>query len=71
MMSEKVKTLADGLIEELKRNRELLGQYKSIGAPGILGAAMIEQAIRRADKAIIEGDPVAMLQIYETLKENQ
>lgn len=64
-------TLADGLLEELKRNRELLIQYRSIGPNGMFGATMIEQDIQKAERAVVEGDIVAMLRLYETMKENQ
>ena len=64
-------TLADGLLEELKRNRELLMLYKQIGPNGAFGAAMIEADIQRAEKAMVEQDIVAMLQAYEKLKESE
>ena len=54
--------------KEQARVRELLTQYKSIGAPGAFGATMIEQALRRADQAAISGDVVAILRSYEELK---
>jgi hypothetical protein len=66
-----VETLADGLLEELKRNRELLSQFEAIGAPGMIGASMIRQDIEYAEKAMVEGDTIAMIQVYKTLKENQ
>ena len=66
-----VENLAEGLQKELKRNRELAGMFKSIGPNGMFGAAMIEQDIQAADKAITEGDVVAMLRAFNKLKENE
>lgn len=62
-------SLAEALPKEMARCRELLGQYRAIGPSGMFGAAMIEQDLRRADKAVMEGDVVAMIQVYEALKE--
>lgn len=53
---------------EQARVRELLTQYKAIGPAGAFGAAMIEQALRRADQATISGDVLAILRSYEELK---
>ena len=61
-------TLGGALPKEQARARELLGMYKGIGPAGQFGAAMIEQALRDADKAVISGDPVAMLRAHEKLK---
>lgn len=53
---------------EQARVRELLGVYKQIGPAGMFGAAMIEQALQRADQAAISGDVVAVLRSYQELK---
>lgn len=50
------------------RARELLQQYKEIGPVGRFGAAMIEQALQRADQAAMSGDVVAIVRSYEELK---
>jgi hypothetical protein len=63
--------LIEGLIEQMNRNRELLDAYKSIGTPGTFGAAMITADIHAAEKAMGEGDTIAMLKCFATLKENQ
>ena len=60
-------SLGDEFPKEQSRVRELLGFYKTIPA-GAFGAAMLEQALRRADEAAISGDPVAILRSYEELK---
>jgi hypothetical protein len=62
-------TLADKLPEEMARVREVLGHYKEIGPAGMFGAAMIEQSLRAADKAVMSGDLVAMISAYQDLKE--
>lgn len=62
-------TLGDALPQEQARVREVLGYYKEIGPAGAFGALMIEQALQRADKAVMSGDLVAMLAAYKELKE--
>jgi hypothetical protein len=63
--------LAEGLVEELKRNRELLKCYEQIGPEGMFGASMIALDIKKAEEAIMNGDTIAMLVIFETLKNNE
>lgn len=64
-----METLADALPKEMARVREVLGHYKEIGPAGMLGAAFIEQDLRAADVAVMNGDVVAMLRAFNTLKE--
>ncbi len=66
--AEPVTTLGDALPKEMARVREILGEYKAIGPSGAFGAMMIERDLAAADRAVISGDLVAMLQAYETLK---
>ncbi len=61
-------TLADALPKEMARVREVLGHYKEIGPAGMFGAAMIEQDLRTADRAVMSGDVVAMLRSLKTLQ---
>ena len=63
-----MKSLGEALPEEQKRVREVLGHYKEIGPAGLFGAAMIEQALKFADKAVMENDVVMMMKAYEDLK---
>ena len=63
--------LMDGLLEELKRNRELVLQYGAIGPAGAFAKAAIMQNIAHAELAISNDDVVAMLRIYSTLRENK
>lgn len=64
-----METLADALPKELARVRKVLGYYKEIGPAGNFGAAMIEQSLINADKAIISGDLALMIIAYKNLKE--
>lgn len=64
-----METLGDALPKELARVRTVLGHYKAIGPAGAFGAAMIEQSLAAADRAIISGDVAAMAAAYKDLKE--
>jgi hypothetical protein len=61
-------SLGEALPQEQARCRELLAQYKAIGPAGAFGALFIEQALQRADQAVMSGDVVAMMRAYEELK---
>lgn len=67
-MSNEVETLADALPKEMARVREVLGHYKEIGPAGMFGAAFIEQDLRFADRAVMSGDVIAMMQALEKLR---
>ena len=66
-----LKTLGEELPKELARVRELLSAYKEIGTAGRFGALMIEGLLRKADKAMADGDVVNMIRVYEELKNTQ
>lgn len=59
--------LISGLDEQLKRNRELLKLYEEIPA-GAFGAAMIRKDIEAGEKALADGDVVAMLRAFKALE---
>lgn len=61
-------SLADAFLKEQERCRELVTQYKAIGPHGAFGALHINDVLRRAEAAVMNGDTVAMLRIYEELK---
>lgn len=63
-----VKNLAQAFVEEQNRCRELLTEYKSIGPAGMFGYACINSVLQRADAAVMAGDTVAMLRLYEEMK---
>lgn len=65
-------TVGEAILEELKRNRELLKTYQELpDGVGAFGAAMINADINAAEKALAENDVVAILQCYEKLKGNE
>ena|ERR1039457_3402639 len=67
---EKMTTLGEALPLEIARVRdEVLPAYLEIGVAGAFGVAMMRTDLDRASKAMIEGDTVAMFQVYESLKE--
>jgi hypothetical protein len=63
-----LETLGEAFPKQQERLRELLRGYQEIGAAGIFGAETIKDCLRRADKAAIEHDLVAMIRIYEEMK---
>lgn len=68
-MSEQIETLGDALPKEISRVRDrVLPEYLSIGNSGVFAVAMMRADLDRASKAMIEGDCVAMIQVYEALK---
>lgn len=62
-------SLADALPREIARVRdEVLPAYLAIGAPGTFAVMMIRADLDAASKAMIEGDTVEMIRVYERLK---
>ncbi len=55
--------------KEQARVRECLAAYKEVGRPGAFASAMIEDLLKRADEAAIEGDVVKMLLLYKEMQE--
>ena len=66
-----METLADSLSKEITRNIELIEQYDKIGSVGNFAKNMIKLDITRANKAIMDGDTVEMIKVYQVLKENE
>lgn len=62
-------SVGDDFPKQQARVREILDYYKEIGVPGAFGAAMIEQTLAKADKAMVSGDIVAILAAYQEMKE--
>lgn len=62
-------TLGDAFPKEQARVREILGYYKEVGAAGTFGALMIEDVLRRADRAAVSGDVVQMARVYQEMLE--
>lgn len=62
-------TLGDALPAEMARVRdEVMPAYLAIGPPGLLALAMMRADLDCAAKALAEGDAVACLAAYESLK---
>jgi len=66
-----MENLAQGLVMELNRNRELLLEYKGIGQDGAFGAAMIEYKIKRGEAAQGNGDVIEMLEAFSELENTE
>lgn len=65
-------SVAEDILVELKRNRELLKVYHALpDGAGMFGATMISQDIDLAEEALAENDVVKILQAYEKLKGNE
>lgn len=68
-MSKETKSLAVAYQEELARLNRAVGIYESLpGGVGFFGAAFIKDTINRATNALNNGDTVAMLALYEEMK---
>ena len=64
-------SLGEELPKEQVRVRELIAEYRDpiLKGAGNIAAMMMEQALQRADKAIISGDVLAMIHSYEELRD--
>lgn len=62
-------TLGEALPAEMARVRDhVMPAYLEIGAAGSFALALMRRDLDLAAKAMIEGDTVAMLRVYESLK---
>lgn len=63
-------SLGEALPKEQARVRELIRQYRDpiLGGAGEIAARMMEVSLQAADKAIMSGDVVEMIRVYEDLK---
>jgi molybdopterin converting factor small subunit len=65
-----VDTLGDALPREMTRIRdEVMPAYIEIGPSGIFALTMMRQSLDAAQKALAEGDVIAIMRAYEDLKE--
>ena len=66
-------SVGEAILDELKRNRELLELYTSeqFKEVGSFAAAIIRNDIETAEKALAENDIIQILASYEKLKGNQ
>lgn len=62
-------SLGEALPKEMARVRdEVMPAYIAIGPPGIFALTMMRADLDLAAKALAEGDVVAMIRVYESLK---
>lgn len=66
-------SVGEAILEELKRNRELLELYTSdqFKEVGVFAATIIRSDIEVAENALVEQDIVQILISYEKLKGNE
>jgi len=64
-------SLGDALPKEQARVRELIIQYLDpvLCGAGRVAAALMEQDLKKTDEAVMSGDVVEMIRMYEKLKE--
>jgi hypothetical protein len=68
-MPDTNQTIGEALPAEMARVRdEVMPAYVEIGGPGKIALMMMRHDLDRAAKALAEGDVVAMLRSYESLK---
>lgn len=61
--------LAEAYIAQQERLRICLINGKEIGAAGTFYCIVIEDLLRRADKAVMEQDIIKMISIYKEMQE--
>lgn len=65
----KADTIGDALPREMARVRdEVMPAYVAIGPPGAFALAMMRADLDLAAKAMMAGDVVTMIRVYESLK---
>ena len=62
-----MENLAEALLKEQQRVRELLSIYDAIPT-GVFAATMMRQSLIRAEQAAASGDVAAMITAYKDLK---
>jgi hypothetical protein len=64
-------SLGEALPKEQASVRKLIEQYRDplLGGSGAFAARMMEISLQQADKAVMNGDVVAMIEAYKDLKE--
>ena len=65
----KDENMLEALQQEIKRNEELLEEYKKVPA-GRLAGILIDQELKQAKKSVTDGDTVQMIKSLETLRGN-
>lgn len=68
-MQEHIETLGDALPREMARVRDkVMPAYLEIGEAGAFALAMMRRDLDEAARALAEGDVVAMVRVYKSLK---
>lgn len=62
-------SLGDAYPKQQERCRKILVQYIQIGQAGAFGRALLEDLLRRADRAAIEQDLPAMIRCYKEMQD--
>ena len=60
--------MVQAILDEQKRCRALILEYKAIGPAGTFGAVVIQRAIDAGDAALTSGDVVAMVAALKSLR---
>ena len=69
-MADVTDTVGDALPREMARIRDVvMPAYQSIGPAGDFALAMMRANLDEAARALAEGDVVAMIRVYQSLKE--
>lgn len=68
-MGEETESLGTALPKEMARVRdEIMPRYREIGPAGAPALALMRANLDEAARAMAEGDVVAMLRVYQSLK---
>lgn len=63
------KNLAEAILEEQKRVRELSAEYRALpNGVGIIGATMMDNCLKKVERAAIEQDTIGMLALLQELQ---
>jgi hypothetical protein len=69
-MADEIDTLGEALPREMARVRDkVMPAYLSIGSAGVFALTMMRADLDAASMALAEGDVVAMLRAYHSLKQ--
>ena len=68
---DSVETLGEALPKEMAHVREVIRNYRDpiLEGAGELAARLMEFDLQEADRAVISGDVVEMIRVYQKLKE--
>ena len=62
--------LMESMIAEVNRvKEEVMPKYAALGRAGAIALALMKNTVAKAEKAMGEGDTIAMLSLFKELKE--